>query len=160
MDPLAIEIISPDDRDRDVEEKVALYLPYGTLHVVVDPQTASITIQEPGDAPRTTSRSGSIDVTDDLRLERRLLRRIRERRGAPVGDTAVVHHETFATVDLGIEVFVSRFRLGPIDVAVFARRGARFGISELRAFGERVERLDECLRLRHEAATKRRAMRL
>jgi Uma2 family endonuclease len=69
MDPLAIEIISPDDRDRDVEEKVALYLPYGTLHVVVDPQTASITIQEPGDAPRTTSRSGSIDVTDDLRLE-------------------------------------------------------------------------------------------
>jgi Uma2 family endonuclease len=67
---IAIEILSPDDRARDVNEKVALYLAYGTAHVVVvDPQTASIAIYEPGREPRLMAGSGSFTVVDDLRID-------------------------------------------------------------------------------------------
>jgi Uma2 family endonuclease len=44
---IAIEILSPDDQGRHVQEKIDLYWSYGTLRVVVvDPQTESLTIYE------------------------------------------------------------------------------------------------------------------
>jgi len=67
---IAIEVLSPDDRDRDVAEKIALYLAYGTPRVVVvDPQSQSITIHEQNGTSRTMTGTGSISVTDDLDLD-------------------------------------------------------------------------------------------
>jgi len=67
---IAVEILSPDDRPRDVAEKIALYLAYGTLRVVViDPQTASLTIHEPNREPRVSTGTGSVTVADDLRID-------------------------------------------------------------------------------------------
>jgi len=67
---IAVEIISPDDRPRDVAEKIALYLAYGTAHVVVvDPQTRSIVIHKRSAEPRSVSGNGAIAVVDDLQLD-------------------------------------------------------------------------------------------
>jgi len=67
---IAVEILSPDDRAGDIAEKIALYLAYETLRVVVvDPQTTSITIHESNREPRVFSGTGSVDVFDDLRVD-------------------------------------------------------------------------------------------
>jgi Uma2 family endonuclease len=67
---IAVEIISPDDRARDVAEKVDLYLAYGTPYVVVvDPQTVSVSIDEPHRERRFAAEHGSITVVDDLRID-------------------------------------------------------------------------------------------
>jgi Uma2 family endonuclease len=67
---IAVEILSPDDRQDDVAEKIGLYVEYGTPHVVVvDPQTRSVAIYEPKHKPRSVSESGSITVVGGLRIE-------------------------------------------------------------------------------------------
>jgi len=46
---VAFEVLSPDDRRRDVEDKVATYLAAGTAAVViVDPREATITVHDHG----------------------------------------------------------------------------------------------------------------
>jgi Uma2 family endonuclease len=51
---LAVEVVSPSDRWRDVEDKIAAYLQAGVrLLWVLDPRTQSATIYAPGRSPRT-----------------------------------------------------------------------------------------------------------
>ncbi|MBV8298870.1 MAG: Uma2 family endonuclease [Candidatus Eremiobacteraeota bacterium] len=46
---VAVEILSPDDRRRDVDDKIATYLASGTAAVVVvDPQDETIVVHDPG----------------------------------------------------------------------------------------------------------------
>jgi Uma2 family endonuclease len=61
---LAVEILSPDDSQRILEEKIALYLEFGaTAVLIVDPETRSILLV---DAARTQARfSERATVTDE-----------------------------------------------------------------------------------------------
>jgi len=67
---IAVEILSPDDRSRDVQEKIALYLAYGTLQVVVvDPQAESVTIYQPDREPQAFSEKITVPIADGLSLD-------------------------------------------------------------------------------------------
>jgi Uma2 family endonuclease len=67
---IAVEILSPDDRPRDVQEKIALYLAYGTLQVVVvDPQTETLTIYERHRTTRTFAPPETAPIVDDLHID-------------------------------------------------------------------------------------------
>ena len=49
---LAVEVLSPDDRERDVDEKVGAWIAAGTRIVwVVDPEMRTITVHRAGVAP-------------------------------------------------------------------------------------------------------------
>lgn len=57
---LAVEVLSPDDRARDVEQKVAHWLSAGTLAVwVVNPRNRTVAIHQ----PKTSVRTLSVDDT-------------------------------------------------------------------------------------------------
>ena len=50
---LAVEVLSPDDRPREVREKIAEWLEAGTKAVwVVDPRKRTVALHEPGAEPR------------------------------------------------------------------------------------------------------------
>ena len=62
---LAIEVISPNDRYREVEEKVADYLAAGTLAVVViDPRRRTVTVHRSTAAPVELAESDTLEVGD------------------------------------------------------------------------------------------------
>jgi Uma2 family endonuclease len=44
---VAVEILSPDDRGPDVDDKIHVYLAAGTALVVVDPKTTRIELHDP-----------------------------------------------------------------------------------------------------------------
>ena len=51
---LAVEVLSPNDRDDEVEEKVQMWLRAGTLMFwIVDPASRTVTIHRPGAEPVT-----------------------------------------------------------------------------------------------------------
>ena len=59
---LAVEVISPDDRYTEVEEKVADWLAAGVqLVILVDPRRRSVTRQAPGQAPVTLTEQDTLD---------------------------------------------------------------------------------------------------
>lgn len=59
---LAVEVVSPGDTRREVAEKVAAWLAAGTRAVwVVSSRDTSITIHEPGRAPRRLTRKDTLD---------------------------------------------------------------------------------------------------
>ena len=61
---LAVEVISPDDRKREVAEKINTWLAYGTGVVwEADPKTSTMRIHRVGSAPRR------IDINSELRDE-------------------------------------------------------------------------------------------
>jgi len=68
---IAVEILSPDDRQTHVREKIALYLAYGTACVViVDPKQESMTVHTAGTAePRSFSGAARVHLTPDLTLD-------------------------------------------------------------------------------------------
>src|SRR4051812_20680274 len=58
---LAVEVISPNDRDDEVEEKVQTWLKAGTLMVwTVDPERRTVTIHRPGTDPVTLAEDETI----------------------------------------------------------------------------------------------------
>ncbi len=62
---LAVEVVSPDDRDSDVAEKIALWLSAGALRVwEVRPRTRTVTVHRPG-TPPATLRAGDTLTSDD-----------------------------------------------------------------------------------------------
>jgi Uma2 family endonuclease len=64
---LAVEVLSPDDRPKEVREKVAEWLRGGTSVVwVVDPAARTATVHEPGREPRTMSESDALRGGDVL----------------------------------------------------------------------------------------------
>ena len=59
---LAVEVVSPNDRPADVDEKVRTWLAYGTLMViVVYPDERRVRIHEPGRRPRDLSEADTLD---------------------------------------------------------------------------------------------------
>jgi Uma2 family endonuclease len=59
---LAIEVVSPTDRPGEVAEKVATWLRYGTLMVVVvDPRRRTATIQRPDRPVRVLAADDTLD---------------------------------------------------------------------------------------------------
>jgi Uma2 family endonuclease len=62
---LAVEILSPDDRPGEIEERLADYFAAGTRLVwVVEPRTGTVVVRHPGRAPRTLDRSATLDGED------------------------------------------------------------------------------------------------
>lgn len=62
---LAVEVVSPNDRDADVEEKVADWLAAGTLAViVVDPGSRIVRIHRPDFEVETLTEADTIEVAD------------------------------------------------------------------------------------------------
>jgi len=58
---LAVEVVSPGDRGRDVSHKVAEYLAAGTAAVwVVDPRHQAVTVHLPGHRPTTLGRDETL----------------------------------------------------------------------------------------------------
>lgn len=64
---LAVEIVSPSDRMRDVEEKAQMWLRFGTRIVwVVDPVNRTVAVWTSGDPPRLLGEADEIDGGDVL----------------------------------------------------------------------------------------------
>jgi len=62
---LAVEVLSPDDRAIDVEERVATFLRAGTRLVwIVNPKLRTATIHAPGAAPNVVGEDGLLDGGD------------------------------------------------------------------------------------------------
>jgi Uma2 family endonuclease len=62
---LAVEVISPNDRDDEVEEKVQLWLRAGALMVwIVDPESRTVTIHRRGTEPVTLAEHETIRGDD------------------------------------------------------------------------------------------------
>jgi Uma2 family endonuclease len=62
---LAVEVVSPNDRAVEVEEKVEMWISHGTRLVwVVDPKSETVTVHRPGTGPRTLSGDDSLDGED------------------------------------------------------------------------------------------------
>jgi Uma2 family endonuclease len=62
---LAVEILSPNDRWRDVEEKLADYFAAGTRLVwLVDPRQRRVVVRHPDRAPRIIDANGALDGED------------------------------------------------------------------------------------------------
>ncbi|GAC1421352.1 MAG: hypothetical protein NVSMB64_30170 [Candidatus Velthaea sp.] len=67
---IAIEILSPDERADHVREKIALYLEFGTAHVlVVDASSTSIQLFRAGNAPRTFRLGDTVRTADGFALD-------------------------------------------------------------------------------------------
>jgi Uma2 family endonuclease len=59
---LAVEVISPNDRDDEVEEKIQLWLKAGSLLVwSVDPESRTVVVYRPGAEPVTLDEDQEID---------------------------------------------------------------------------------------------------
>jgi Uma2 family endonuclease len=64
---LAVEILSPSNRRRDVEEKIGEYFAAGgRMAWVVDPKQVHLTVHRPGDAPVTLDAEDTVDGGDVL----------------------------------------------------------------------------------------------
>jgi Uma2 family endonuclease len=64
---LAVEVLSPDDRDDEVEEKVQLWLSAGSQIVwVVDPDARIVVVYRPGAEPVTLREDEEIDACEVL----------------------------------------------------------------------------------------------
>lgn len=64
---LAVEVLSPDDRRADIDEKAADWLAAGTRIVwVVDPGARTITVHRAGVAPRIVGAGGTVTGEDVL----------------------------------------------------------------------------------------------
>ena len=64
---LAVEVVSPNDRPAEIEEKVATWLAYGTrLVIVVYPRSRTARIHRPDHPPRDLGEADSIDGADVL----------------------------------------------------------------------------------------------
>jgi Uma2 family endonuclease len=62
---VAIEVLSPDDRAPDVQEKVDEYLRRGTsLVVVIDPESRSATTYRSAHPPLTQHDDGELDLSE------------------------------------------------------------------------------------------------
>lgn len=62
---LAVEVVSPNDRYTDVDEKVAEWLEHGTRMVlVVNPRRKSVAVHRPGQPTRTLTLDDAIDGED------------------------------------------------------------------------------------------------
>jgi Uma2 family endonuclease len=62
---LAVEVISPNDRLSEVDEKVAEWLEHGTrLVFVVNPRRRSVAVHRPGQPARTLGLDDSLDGED------------------------------------------------------------------------------------------------
>jgi Uma2 family endonuclease len=62
---LAVEVISPDDRESDVADKVSVWLDAGARRVwEVRPRTETVTIHTAGDPPRTLGAGDSLTSAD------------------------------------------------------------------------------------------------
>jgi Uma2 family endonuclease len=62
---LAVEVLSPNDRDDEVEEKVQLWLAAGSQLVwVVDPEARIVVVYRPGAEPITLREDQEIDGGD------------------------------------------------------------------------------------------------
>ncbi len=70
---LAVEVLSPTDRDRDVQAKVAMYHEAGVPLVwLVDPETQTVTVLALGQGPVTLTGADTLDggeVLPDLQIE-------------------------------------------------------------------------------------------
>jgi Uma2 family endonuclease len=70
---LAVEVLSPTDRDRDVRAKVAMYQEAGVpLIWLVDPEAQTVTVLALGQEPVTLTAADTLDggeVLPDLRIE-------------------------------------------------------------------------------------------
>ena len=64
---LAVEVVSPNDRSAEIEEKVATWLAYGTrLVIVVYPRTRTARVHRPGQPPHDLGEGDSLDGADVL----------------------------------------------------------------------------------------------
>jgi Uma2 family endonuclease len=64
---LVVEVLSPSDRDRDVQAKVALYQEAGVpLIWVADPQAQSVTVLTLGQVPQVLAATDTLDGGDVL----------------------------------------------------------------------------------------------
>ena len=62
---LAAEVVSPNDRPAEVEEKVASWLAHGTrLVLVVDPRRRTVRVYRPGTPPRTLAEQDVLSGED------------------------------------------------------------------------------------------------
>lgn len=62
---LAIEVLSPGDRDAEIEERVSDYLAAGTRCVwIVDPRQRRVVVRDPGGEPLTLTVSDVLDGKD------------------------------------------------------------------------------------------------
>ena len=62
---LAIEVVSPSDRPREVAEKVATWLRHGTQMVIeVDPRRHTVAVHRPGQPVRVLSEADILDGED------------------------------------------------------------------------------------------------
>jgi Uma2 family endonuclease len=60
---LAVEVLSPNDRDDEVEEKVRIWLAAGSLLVwIVDPESRTVVVHRPGAEPQTLQEDQEIDA--------------------------------------------------------------------------------------------------
>lgn len=70
---LAVEVLSPTDRERDVQAKVAMYHEAGVpLIWIVDPRAQTVTVRALGQAPVTLTVADTLDggeILPDLRIE-------------------------------------------------------------------------------------------
>ena len=64
---LVVEIVSPNDREREVEEKIAMWLEHGvSMALEVRSATRTVTVHRPGVAPATLSGDDALDGGDVL----------------------------------------------------------------------------------------------
>ncbi|MBN1564236.1 MAG: Uma2 family endonuclease [Anaerolineae bacterium] len=63
---LAIEIISPSDRVKDVTNKIAIYLAAGVTVWLIDPEDHTLTIHKSGEAPQTWGPDDGVHGEDQL----------------------------------------------------------------------------------------------
>jgi Uma2 family endonuclease len=60
--PDLVEMLSPSDRDRNMQAKVAMYQEAGVpLLWVADPQARTVTVRTPGEAARTLTVADTLD---------------------------------------------------------------------------------------------------
>ena len=63
---LAVEVLSPTDRPKDVSVKVVNYLSAGTTVWIVDPESKAVKICTPGQKVKTVNIDGVLDVGEVL----------------------------------------------------------------------------------------------
>jgi hypothetical protein len=69
--------------------------------------------------------------------------------GRPSARAAVVHHERFEAVDIGIKIGVERLGRRPIHGRLLARYCARFAVRELRRLDGRIKCVCEAFGVVH-----------
>lgn len=62
---LAVEVVSPDDREQDIQRKIELWLEAGAERVwEVRPRLQAVTVHRLGEAPRTLTAGATLDSDD------------------------------------------------------------------------------------------------